>query len=269
MIVHNFDPVLIDLGIIQIRWYSIAYILGILIGWLYAIKIIKYEEKKHPNSQTITISRFDDLIIYLIIGIIIGGRVGYVIFYNLEYYSQNFFEIFKIWEGGMSFHGGLIGVIVTTIIFSQKTKTNFLKYTDIISCVAPIGIFLGRIANFINGELYGKASSLPWAVIFPNAGNLARHPSQIYEAILEGLILFVLINYFALKKKLLLETGYISSLFLALYSIFRIFSENFREPDSHLGYFFNHFSLGTLLSFITLIAGIIIFLSIKKNEQNN
>jgi len=264
MIVHNFNPILIDLGLFQIRWYSLAYILGIIIGWIYAVKIIKLTTKNIRNFDPVKKSHFDDLIIYLVIGIILGGRIGYVIFYNLEYYSQNFFEIFKVWQGGMSFHGGLLGVIISTIIFSKKTKTNFFKFTDIISCAAPIGIFFGRIANFINGELYGKISTLPWAVIFPDGGNVARHPSQIYEAILEGIFLFILINYFALKKQLIFKTGFISGIFLILYSILRIFSENFREPDMHLGYFFNYFSLGILLSFVTLIAGLLIILSIKK-----
>ena len=269
MIVHNFDPVLIDLGFFQVRWYSIAYILGIFIGWVYANKIIKLTTINKYNFVQIKISHFNDLIVYLVIGIIIGGRLGYILFYNFEYYSQNFLEIFKIWQGGMSFHGGLLGIIVSIIFFSKKTKTNFFKSADIVSCVAPIGIFLGRIANFINGELYGKVSSLPWAIIFPNGGSLARHPSQIYEAILEGIILFVLINYLAIKKQLLFKTGYISGLFLVSYSILRIFSEFFREPDIHLGLFFNYFSLGTLLSMITLIAGLIIITSAKNNEQNN
>ena len=269
MIVHNFDPILIDLGIFQIRWYSMAYILGIVMGWMYANRIIKLTRKNKYNFKQITTSQFDDLIIYLVIGIILGGRLGYVFFYNLEYYSQNLFEIFKLWQGGMSFHGGLLGVIVSIIFFSKKTKTNFFKFADIVSCVAPIGLFLGRIANFINGELYGKISTLPWAVIFSNGGSVARHPSQIYEAILEGIILFILINYLALKKQLLFKTGYISGLFLVSYSILRIFSEIFREPDLHLGLFFNYFSLGTLLSMATLVAGLVIIISFKKNEQNN
>ena len=200
MIVHNFDPILIDLGLFQVRWYSVAYILGIILGWIYALKIIKFTEKNESNFKSIEKSKFDDLIIYIVIGIIIGGRLGYVFFYNLEYYSQNFSEIFKLWEGGMSFHGGLLGVIISTIIFSIKTKISFFKFSDIISCVAPIGIFLGRIANFINGELFGKISTMPWAIIFPSGGNIARHPSQIYEAILEGAVLFILINFLALKK---------------------------------------------------------------------
>ena len=234
MIIHNFDPVLIDLGFFQIKWYSIAYIMGIILGWAYALKIIKKLQNYTENFEPIKRSDFDDLLVYLVIGIILGGRLGYVIFYNLEYYIQNSFEIFKLWQGGMSFHGGLLGVIVAIFIFSKNKNTNFFKYADIIACVAPIGIFLGRIANFINGELFGKISTLPWAVIFPNGGNIARHPSQIYEAILEGLILFILINFLALKKNLLIKTGYVSSFFLITYSILRIFSENFREPDQHL-----------------------------------
>ncbi len=269
MIVHNFDPILIDFGLFQIRWYSIAYILGIIIGWAYAIKLIKLTATNEYNFEQIKIFQFNDLIIYLVIGIVLGGRLGYVFFYNFEYYIQNVFEIFKIWHGGMSFHGGLIGIIVAIIFFSKKTKTNFFKIADIVSCVAPIGIFLGRVANFINGELYGKISTLPWSVIFPDGGNVARHPSQIYEAVLEGLVLFILINYLALKKKLLFKTGYISGLFLVWYSILRIFSENFREPDIHLGYFFDYFSMGVILSSITFLAGCCIIFLVKKNEQNN
>ena len=269
MIVHNFDPVLIDLGLFQIRWYSLAYILGIIIGWMYAVKIINLTTNNKYNFEQIKTSHFNDLIIYLVVGMVIGGRLGYVFFYNFVYYSENFFEIFKLWQGGMSFHGGLLGVIVSLIFFSKKTKTNFFKFADIVSCVAPIGIFLGRIANFINGELYGKISTLPWAVIFSNGGSVARHPSQIYEAILEGIILFILINYLALKKQFLFKTGYISGFFLVSYSILRILSENFREPDIHLGFFFNYFSMGVMLSTITFLAGCFIIFFIKNNEQNN
>ena len=159
MFIHNFDPVLIDLGFFQIRWYSTAYIVGILIGWIYANKIIKLTGNNQYNFNQITTRLFDDLIIYLVIGIILGGRLGYVIFYNLDYYSQNLLEIFKLWQGGMSFHGGLLGVIISIIIFSKKSQVNFFKFSDIVSCVAPIGILLGRIANFINAELYGKITT--------------------------------------------------------------------------------------------------------------
>jgi len=269
MIVHNFDPVLVDLGLFQIRWYSLAYILGIILGWMYSLKIISKTQNITHDSESVTKSDFDELILYLVLGIVLGGRLGYVFFYNLEYYSQNLLEIFKLWHGGMSFHGGLLGIIISVFIFSKNKNVNFLKYLDVISCAAPIGLFLGRIANFINGELFGKISNLPWAVIFPNGGDFARHPSQIYEAILEGILLFILINFLALKKNLITKTGYVSSFFLILYSIFRMFSENFREPDSHLGYFFNHFSIGMLLSILTLIFGFLIIFYIKRNEQNN
>ena len=263
--VHNFDPVFIDLGIFQIRWYSLAYIAGIALGWLYAIKIIEKLSLK-KNYFLVRREQFDELITYLIIGIVLGGRLGYVIFYNFKYYSENIIEIFKLWQGGMSFHGGLIGLIIAVYIYSKNSKTSFFKFADIISCVAPIGIFLGRIANFINGELYGKVSTLPWAIIFPYAGNVARHPSQIYEAILEGFILFILLNYLAFKKNLIIKSGYISGLFLIFYSILRIIAENFREPDVHIGYLFNYISMGTLLSLIIFFVGFVIILLIKKNE---
>ena len=264
MIVHNFDPVLIDLGIFQIRWYSIAYIFGILLGWAYGRKILARVSNINNNFNKIKKTDFDDLILYLIVGIIIGGRIGYIIFYNLEYYSENFLEIFKVWRGGMSFHGGLLGVIVAIFLFSKKTNNNFFKFSDIIACVAPIGIFLGRLANFINGELYGKISTAPWAVIFPNVDSMPRHPSQLYEAILEGVVLFIIINYLALKKELIYKTGFISAFFLIVYSFLRIFSELFREPDIQLGLLFNNFSMGTLLSLLTIIIGLFIAKSIKK-----
>ncbi len=264
MIVHNFDPVLIDLGIFQIRWYSIAYIFGILLGWAYGRKILARVSNLNNNFNKIKKTDFDDLILYLIVGIIVGGRIGYIIFYNLEYYSANFLEIFKVWRGGMSFHGGLLGVIVAIFLFAKKTNNNFFKFSDIIACVAPIGIFLGRLANFINGELYGKISTAPWAVIFPNVDSMPRHPSQLYEAILEGVILFIIINYLALKKELIYKTGFISAFFLIVYSFLRIFSELFREPDIQLGLLFNNFSMGTFLSLLTIIIGLFIAKSIKK-----
>ena len=267
MIIHNFDPVLIDFGVFQIRWYSLAYISGILIGWWYGKIIIK--KQIQDTNQKNYLGNFDELVSYIILGVIIGGRLGYVLFYNPSFYFENILEIFKIWKGGMSFHGGLLGVIISIAIFSRNIKINFFKYADIICCVAPIGIFFGRIANFINGELVGKISNFHLAVIFPNIDNIPRHPSQIYEAILEGIILFVLINFLALKKNFILTPGRVSGFFLIFYSIARIIGENFREPDFHLGYFFNHFSMGVVLSLITFLAGCFIIFLIKNNEQNN
>ena len=265
--IHDFDPVLIDFGILQIRWYSLAYIFGILVGWIYGKAIIRKQILN--KDQDNYLKNFDDLIGYIIIGVVVGGRLGYVIFYDPVFYLKNISEIFKLWNGGMSFHGGLLGVIIATIIFSKIKGINFYYFSDIISCVAPIGIFLGRVANFINGELFGKVSNLPWAIIFPEGGNFARHPSQIYEAVLEGAVLFLIINFLAIKKKLLLKPGYISGLFLIFYSIARIIGENFREPDVNLGYFFNYFSMGTMLSILTFLSGCCIIFYIKSNEQNN
>ena len=259
MFTHNLDPILINLGFISLRWYSLAYIFGILIGWWYGKKIIKKFKNKHGNFLD---NDFDDLITYLIFGIVIGGRVGYVIFYNLNYYIENPLDIIKIWQGGMSFHGALIGIIIGTFFFSYRRDKNALFFLDIISCVSPIGIFFGRIANFINGELVGKISSMPWSVIFPNVDMMPRHPSQIYEAVLEGVILFLIVNFFINKKEYIIGTC--SYVFLISYGALRIVSEFFREPDLQLGYIFNIASMGSILSFVMFLSGIAMFYIVKK-----
>ena len=262
MFTHNLDPVLFDFGFVAIRWYSLSYIAGILIGWWLGKKIII---KKFQNiSQKFNLKYFDDLITYLIISIIVGGRIGYIIFYNFEYYILNPFDIIKIWEGGMSFHGALVGVIIGTYLFSTQKKISSLFLLDVIACVSPIGIFFGRIANFINGELIGKLTSVPWGVIFPAVDMLPRHPSQLYEAFLEGIILFFILNIFNLKKNY--KTGTCSFLFLIFYGFFRIFSELFREPDHQIGYFFDLFTMGAILSSLMILFGVIIFVFIRKNE---
>ncbi len=192
--------------------------------------------------------------------------MGYVIFYNSSYFIEQPVEIFKLWKGGMSFHGGLIGVILSTYIFSKIKKLNYKIYFDVICCVAPIGIFLGRIANFINSELYGIPTEKPWGIIFPKIDNLIRHPSQLYEAFLEGIILFILVNYLFLKKSL--KYGITSFVFLVLYGIFRIIAEQFREPDKHIGYIFNFISLGSLLSIAMIIFAFIFVSKINLNEKS-
>ena len=231
-----------------------------MIGWYYGKFII--QKKFGSFNDKISKQNFDDFVTYLIISIILGGRIGYVIFYNLRYYLSNPLDILKIWEGGMSFHGAMIGIIIGTFIFS-KNKIQKFFLLDIVACVSPIGIFLGRIANFINGELVGKATNLYWAVIFPKIDNIARHPSQLYEAILEGLVLFVIMNYIFFSKNY--KIGNCSSLFLIYYGIFRIFSEFFRQPDIQIGYFFNFISMGMLLSIFMILAGSILYF--KKNVQ--
>jgi len=264
MIVHNFDPVLIDFGILQIRWYGLAYVFGILVGWWYGRIVIK---KQVPNiNQKNYIEGFDDLIGYIIIGVILGGRLGYIFFYNPAFYFENVLEIFKLWEGGMSFHGGLVGVILSTYIYGKLRNLNYKIYFDTISCVAPIGIFLGRIANFINGELYGIPTEKPWGVIFPKIDNILRHPSQIYEALLEGLVLFIILNFFVGKKNF--NNGAISLLFLILYGIFRIISEQFRQPDEHMGYILGHLSMGSVLSAVMIVLGILFLSRLIFNEKN-
>ena len=260
---HNLDPVLIDFGFLVIRWYSLAYVFGILFGWWYGKKIINYINKK--NSIKFSLEDFDDLITYLIISIIIGGRLGYVVFYNPGYYLSNPFDIIKVWEGGMSFHGALAGIIVGTHLFSIKRNIPTFFLLDIISCVSPFGIFLGRIANFINSELVGKITNISWSVVFPKVDNFSRHPSQLYEAILEGLVLFFLLNAFIFFQKYRLGTC--SCLFLIFYGIFRIISELFREPDFQLGYFFNFLSMGTILSFFMILTGLIIFNILQKKNE--
>ena len=263
MIVHNLDPVLIDLGFLQIRWYSLSYIFGILIGWWYGKIILK--KQLVESIERIYSSKYDDLITYIIIGVIIGGRLGYILFYNLNFYLDNILEIFKIWKGGMSFHGGLIGVIISTLIFSNKNNLNYRVYFDTISVVAPIGIFLGRISNFINSELYGTPTQKPWGIVFPNVDSLKRHPSQIYEALLEGIVLFIILNFLVFNKKN--KFGFISCIFLILYGFFRIICEQYREPDEHIGYLLNHLSVGTVLSMGMILFGTLFLLKVHYEKK--
>ena len=204
MFINNFDPVAIEFFSLEIRWYSLSYIFGILFGWIIG--------KKFFISDPRINEKFDDFITFVILSIIIGGRLGYVIFYNSNYFFNNPIDIIKIWEGGMSFHGGLIGVIIASIWFSKKNNQNSFDYLDVVSLVAPIGIFFGRISNFINSELYGIETNLPWGVKFLKIDDLYRHPSQLYEAIFEGLILFLILFYFY-RKKPNKESGFISGIF--------------------------------------------------------
>ena len=257
MFINNFDPVAFQVFSFEIRWYSLAYVFGIIFGWVYCKKKLIKDQK--------LLNLFDDLITYLIIGIIVGGRLGYVIFYNLEYYLKNFSEILMIWNGGMSFHGGLIGIIFVTVIFSKKHKIDSYIFLDLIALVAPIGIFLGRIANFINSELYGRETDIIWSVKFVAIDNVSRHPSQIYEAIFEGLVLFFLLNHFA-KKDNFNKPGLISCLFIILYSLFRFILEFFRAPDTQVGYLFFQLTLGQLFSIVFFFLGLFLYL-IKRNEN--
>jgi len=254
MFINNLNPVALEIFSLKIHWYSLAYIFGIMFGWIYCKKKL-IEDKK-------ILDLFDGLINYLIIGIIVGGRVGYILIYNLDYYLANISEILMIWKGGMSFHGGLVGIVVSTFIYSKKNNVNAFIFLDLIALVAPIGIFLGRISNFINSELYGKESDIFWSVKFLAVDEIYRHPSQIYEAIFEGIVLFLILNYLY-RKKVLINPGVISSIFLILYSVFRIIIEYFREPDIQLGYLIFNLTMGQIVSIIFLIFGIYLFFKKK------
>jgi len=256
----NINPVAIDLGIIQIRWYAISYIAGIFLSWGLILNIIKFKNLKVDNKV------ISELISNSMIGIIIGGRLGYVIFYNPDYYLNNLLEIFKLWNGGMSFHGGFIGVIFAVIYSSKISKTPILILADLIAIVAPIGIFFGRLANFINGELYGRITNHSFGMIFPNAGNSPRHPSQLYEAFFEGFLLFIIMLLFIKFTNILNKKGLITALFLSCYGSFRFMIEFFREPDANIGLLYFNFSMGQLLSLPMIIVGLyfIIFIARKK-----
>tara|TARA_B100000131_G_scaffold285997_1_gene295671 strand:+ start:107 stop:874 length:768 start_codon:yes stop_codon:yes gene_type:complete len=254
MFINNFDPVAFNILSLEIRWYSLSYIFGIIFGWFYCKKILINSDKYQKL--------FDDYIFYLILGIIIGGRLGYVIIYNYNYYLSNPIEIFMIWYGGMSFHGAVVGIIIATYIFSKKNKISTFYFLDLVALSAPIGIFFGRISNFINSELYGRETDIFWSVKFLLVDNLNRHPSQIYEAVFEGLILFIILNFFI--SKVGKKDGYVSSIFLIFYSIFRFLIEFTREPDEQIGLLIFNLSMGQLISIIVFFIGILLLQS-KKN----
>ena len=256
MFINNFDPVAFQIFSLEIKWYSLSYIIGILTGWILAKRILI----KDNNLR----EKFDDYITYVILGIILGGRLGYILFYNFDYYLNNIVDVFKVWQGGMSFHGGLLGLIIVSVLFAKKNNHNPYIYLDIVSLVAPIGIFFGRIANFINSELYGKETVLPWGVKFEKIDNLYRHPSQLYEAFFEGLILLVILIFFQ-KSVSAKNPGFISGIFLIFYSFFRFVIEFFRVPDVQLGYVFLNLSMGQILCLIFFIFGS--YLTLKKYES--
>ena len=254
MFINNFNPVAFQLFSIDIRWYSLAYIIGILLGWLYCKRII-IKDKKISEE-------FDEFISYIIIGIILGGRLGYILFYNPIYYFKNPIEIFILWNGGMSFHGGILGILISSYFFSKKKNINKFIFLDLVAISAPIGIFFGRITNFINSELYGRPTEIFWSVKFINIDNINRHPSQIYEALFEGIVLFILLNIFLREK--INKPGLISALFLIFYSFFRFFIEFTREPDAQIGLIFSYLTMGQIICLVFFLIGLILFF--QKNE---
>ena len=257
------DPIAFQLGWIIIRWYSLAYIFGLLFAWLLARKMSRV------SHSTFTVLKIDDFLIWATVGIILGGRLGYVLFYNLAYYLEFPLQILALWQGGMSFHGGLIGVIVATLLFAHRKEISPFAMGDILVCVAPIGLFLGRLANFINGELYGRISNtVPWVMVFPHAGPEPRHPSQLYEAFAEGILLFIILNalwWFVPRYRH--RTGFMTGLFFILYSLFRFGLEYFREPDNHLGFIIHNLSMGQLLCIPMFLFGVWIVLKTSPRSK--
>jgi phosphatidylglycerol:prolipoprotein diacylglycerol transferase len=251
-----FDPIAIAIGPIAIRWYALAYIGGIVLGWLYARKIIR-SERLWGGKAPFTVLDFDDFILWVTLGIILGGRTGYVLFYNLGFFTQHPTEIFKLWTGGMSFHGGFLGCVIAVLLFGWKRKISVLSLGDVTCAVGPIGLLLGRLANFINSELWGRTAdaSVPWRMVFPNGGPLPRHPSQLYEAGLEGVVLFIVLALL-IRGGALKRPGLIIGAFAALYGVARIISEFFREPDPQLGFLWGGLTMGMILSVPMIIAGI-------------
>jgi len=248
------DPVLIELGPFVIRWYALAYIAGLVIGWRWCLMLAK------RPPLFVTPEAIDDFLVWATLGVVLGGRLGYVLFYKPDYYLANPLEALQVWHGGMSFHGGALGVIVAIALFCRQRRINFFAFGDIIVCAAPIGLFFGRIANFINSELWGRVTDVPWAMVFPNGGPLPRHPSQLYEAVLEGIVLFIIVNGLERFTRIRERPGALSGVFLIGYGIARIIAEFFREPDAFLGFLAFGLTMGQILSLPFVLVGLVLLL---------
>jgi phosphatidylglycerol:prolipoprotein diacylglycerol transferase len=243
------DPVLIEIGPFAIRWYALAYIAGLVLGWQYVKRLVQ-----RPGWQ-LTPADIDDLLVYVTLGVVIGGRLGYILFYRPGFYLTHPLEALAVWHGGMSFHGGVLGVVAAAVLFGHLRRRSPLEISDAICAAAPIGLLFGRIANFINGELFGRPSDVPWAIVFPHGGGVPRHPSQLYEAGLEGLLLFAVMTWFAWRPREPGSDGRLAGIFLIGYGLARSFAELFREPDAHLGFLLGGLTMGQLLSLPMIVIG--------------
>jgi len=258
----DFDPILIRIGPLAIRWYALAYICGILIGWVYARAIVA-SKRVWGGPAPMTVIDFDDFILWVTLGIILGGRAGYVLFYNFPYFAAHPLEIVELWKGGMSFHGGFIGCIVAVALFARRRHIPVLSLGDVVCAVGPIGLFLGRIANFINGELWGRPTDVPWAMVFPGGGGVPRHPSQLYEAALEGLLLTAVLGLMV-RLGALKRPGLIVGAFAMGYGLARCFGELFREPDPQLGFLWGRLTMGMLLSLPMILGGLGLIIAVMR-----
>jgi phosphatidylglycerol:prolipoprotein diacylglycerol transferase len=260
------NPILISFGPFAIRWYALAYIVGIIAGWFYARAIIA-SERFWGGPAPFTVLDFDDFVIWITLGIILGGRTGYVLFYNLPLFAAHPAQIFELWNGGMSFHGGVAGCAVAIVLFALRRHIPMLSLADVSAGVAPIGLFLGRLANFINGELWGRPTDVPWAMVFPNGGPLPRHPSQLYEAALEGVVLFIVLGLL-MRNGALKRPGVVTGAFALGYGIARVICEFFREPDAQLGFLWGGLTMGMLLCIPLMLIGIaILAVAVKRQPK--
>jgi phosphatidylglycerol:prolipoprotein diacylglycerol transferase len=251
----DFDPVLVQIGPFAIRWYALAYVAGILLGWRYVTGLMRNQKLWAHRGPPVTTEQVDDLILWVTLGVIIGGRIGHVLFYTPSLIWTDPLEIVKVWHGGMSFHGGLLGVLIAMALFSRTHRLDLFRVGDLIAACVPIGLFFGRIANFINGELWGRPTTVPWAVAFPGGGYIPRHPSQLYEAALEGIVLFLVLRWATHSAKLLDRRGAVVGIFLAGYGVIRISLENVREPDVGMPNFPFGLTMGMILSLPMVLAG--------------
>jgi phosphatidylglycerol:prolipoprotein diacylglycerol transferase len=252
----HFDPVIVHLGPIAIRWYALAYVAGILLGWRYAVGLARSPKLWAFRGPPATPEQIDDLIIWITAGVIVGGRLGHVVFYTPDIIWKDPVEILRTWHGGMSFHGGALGVLLAAVWFAARNRIDLFRLGDVIAASTPIGLFFGRIANFINGELWGRPTRLPWGIVFPGADPaVPRHPSQLYEAALEGIGLFALLAWAVYGRRLLNRRGVVAGLFVAGYGVIRIALENVREPDSYMPHFPLGLTMGMMLSAPMILAG--------------
>jgi phosphatidylglycerol:prolipoprotein diacylglycerol transferase len=251
----NFDPVLVHIGPIAIRWYALAYVAGILLGWRYVAGLVKAERLWARRGPIATPLQIDDLILWITLGVIVGGRLGHVFFYTPQLIWTDPVEILKTWKGGMSFHGGTLGVLIAVVTFARVNRLDMFRLGDVICAAAPIGLFFGRIANFINGELWGRVTTVPWGMVFPYAGPLPRHPSQLYEAALEGIVLFLVLRWATHGARLLNRRGVVAGLFFLGYGLARISLENVRQPDEGMPNFPLGLTMGMILSLPMVLGG--------------
>ena len=263
----DFDPVLIQLGPFAIRWYALAYIAGILLGWRYAVRLIRTPKLWGSQAPTASALQIDDLVLWVTLGIILGGRIGFVLFYATSLIWTDPLEIFKVWHGGMSFHGGFIGFCIAVIAYARSQSISILRLGDLTASAVPFGLFFGRVANFINGELWGRPTLVPWGIVFPAAGPLPRHPSQLYEAVLEGLVLFLVLRFATHRLGWLQKSGAVSGLFMVGYGVIRVSLENVREPDLGMPQYPFGLTMGMILSIPMILIGAYLIWRAQQNDK--